>query len=285
MNAFDPRITPARKDLAALYLKGTVEADRFVEGAAQIVTRGRVALHARASADSPLETELLFGHLFTVYEQANGWAWGQSAFDNCVGYVHTFACAPQMFAPDHRVTALATPLLPAPDAKRPARDLLPMNASIQVIAHANGFVRIAPDGYLFEGHLAPLDRRASDWVAIAERFVGTPYVWGGRTFAGLDCSGLVQTALEASGHRVPRDTDLQEKAIGLPIGYLPDFSNLARGDLVFWNGHVGIMLDRDRLLHATSFRMEVVVEPLSDAVRRIEPVAGPVTSVKRISSV
>jgi hypothetical protein len=281
MKDFDPRTTPARSDLAAAYLKGAVVAARFAEGTVHRVTRGRVALHAQPSADAPVETELLFGQKFTVYEQTNGWAWGQSSFDECVGYVHTIGCAPEPVAPSHRVTALATPLLPAPDAKRPLRDLLPMNAIVKVVGHENGFARIASFDYVFEGHLSPLERFASDWVAVAEQFVGTPYVWGGCTHAGIDCSGLVQTALAAFGRPIPRDTDLQEKYFDQGVEPLPDLSNLKRGDLVFWNGHVAIMLDGERMLHATSFRMEVTIERLCDAARRIEPVAGAVSSVKR----
>jgi hypothetical protein len=284
MIAFDPRTTPARPDLAAAHLKGKVEAARFVEGKMHLVTRGRVALHVRPSADALLETELLFGQQFHVYESTNGWAWGQSTFDCCVGYVHTIACAVEPVTPDHRVAALATPLLPGADAKRPARDLLPMNAAVKVLDRENGFARIAPDGYVFEGHLERIEKFASDWVAVAERFAGTPYVWGGRTHAGIDCSGLVQTALEACGRHSPRDTDLQEKALGQRVECPADFSNLARGDLLFWTGHVAIVLDPVRVLHATSFCMEVAIEPLREAVRRIEQVSGAITSVKRFKN-
>jgi cell wall-associated NlpC family hydrolase len=278
---FDSRTTPARPDLAAAHLKGKVDAARFVEGTDHVVMRGRAALHAKPSADSSLETELLFGQKFRVYESANGWAWGQSAFDCCVGYVNTIACEAKPETPSHRIAALATPLLPAADAKRPARDLLPMNSMVAVLGQANGFARIAPDGFVFEEHLAPIGKTDSDWVSVAERFVGTPYVWGGRTHAGIDCSGLVQTALEACGLHAPRDTDLQEKALGQRLECRPDFSDLRRGDLLFWNGHVAIALDASRLLHATSFHMEVRIEPLRDTVRRIEPASGALTSVRR----
>jgi cell wall-associated NlpC family hydrolase len=282
MKGFDPRTTPARPDLAAAHLKGKVDAARFVEGTAHAVTRGRVALHVQPSVDASVETELLFGQTFTVYEHTNGWAWGQASFDDCVGYVHTIACAPEPAVPNRRVAALATPLLPGPDAKKPARDLLPMNALVQVAGRENGFARIESFGWAFEGHLSAHKQPASDWVAVAERFVGTPYVWGGRTHAGIDCSGLVQTALEAFGRPIPRDTDLQEIFFSHSVELLPDFSNFRRGDLVFWNGHVAIMLDAERILHATSFSMEVTIEGLREAVRRIEPVAGAISSVKRL---
>jgi len=216
-----------------------------------------------------------------VYEHRNGWAWGQATFDNCVGYAHTIACSPELSKPSHRVRALATPLLPAPDAKRPARDLLPMNACVEVHGTEKGFARVGSLGFVFDGHLCPLAHIEPDWVAVAERFVGTPYVWGGRTHAGLDCSGLLQTSLEAAGRIVPRDTDLQEVALGLAVDVTPELSNLQRGDLVFWNGHVGIMIDPVQLLHATSFHMQVAIENLKEVVRRIEPVSGPITSIRR----
>jgi cell wall-associated NlpC family hydrolase len=282
MSKLDPRITPARPDLAAAQLKGKVEAARYVDGVAHVIARGRIALHAQPSTDAPLETELLFGQTFVVYEHRNGWAWGQAAVDNCVGYVHTIACSQEPSKPSHRVRALATPLLPAPDAKRPARDLLPMNACVEVHGTEKGFARVGSLGFVFEGHLRPLAHIETDWVAVAERFVGTPYVWGGRTHAGLDCSGLLQTSLEAAGRIVPRDTDLQEEAVGQAVDVLPELSNLQRGDLVFWNGHVGIMVDPVQLLHATSFNMQVAIENLREVVRRNEAASGPITSIKRL---
>ncbi len=278
MNDIDRRITPVRDDLAAAELKDKVPAPRYAPGKTNTIVRGRMALRAKPSADSLQETELLFGEAFTVYESANGWAWGQAALDRYVGYVHTIACQDITFAADHRVTALATPLLPAPDVKRPALDMLPMNAKVQVLSRDKGFARIGPSGFVRESHLAPLSEHASDWVAVAERFLGTPYVWGGKTHAGLDCSGLIQTALEAGGVAAPRDTDMQEVQLGTTI----NVAQVKRGDLVFWNGHVGVMLDDARLLHANAYHMEVAVEPLKDAIPRIQAVMGPVTSVKRL---
>lgn len=273
----DPRLTPARSDLAAAHLKGTVQATAFVDGHAMTISRGRTALRHTPNHEALQDDELLFGEVFTVYESKSGWAWGQSAVDGYVGYVHTIVCGDPI-EPSHCVVALVTPVLTGPDIKRATRDLLPMNARVKVLERANGFAHIAPDGYVFAGHLAPLDMLSSDWVAIAERFVGTAYVWGGKTHAGIDCSGLVQNALASAGIAAPRDTDLQEKTLGRDVPFL----ERRRGDLVFWNGHVGILLDEARLLHANSFRMQVDVEPLDDVIARMIPVAGPVTTVKRL---
>lgn len=281
MTDLDPRTTPFRADVAAEHLRGQVQSRRFVAGVPQTVVRGRMALREKPASDSRQETELLYGDLFTVYDSANGWAWGQANADKYVGYVHTIACTANVISADHRVTALATPVLPAPDARRSPGDMLPLNAKVKVLARANGFARIAPDGFVFEGHLAPLASRVADWVSVAERFIGTPYVWGGKTHSGMDCSGLVQSALEAGGITSPRDSDMQEKAIGMPVAVGADLAGLRRGDLVFWKGHVGIMLDAARMLHSAIFHMEVKVETLADAVARIATISGPITSVKR----
>jgi hypothetical protein len=261
----DPRLTPHTDGSA-----GT-------RGEAQTIARGRVSLRHAPSADAVQDNELLFGDVFTVFEREDGWAYGQVEADGYVGYIHTIGCDAPV-APTHRVTALTTPLLAAPDIKSATRDLLPLNARVKVLERAKGFVRIAPSGFIFADHLALLDRVVTDWVATAERFVGTPYVWGGKTHAGLDCSGLVQTSLASASIASPRDADQQEKALGTDVPFLAR----KRGDLVFWQGHVGIMLDDKRLIHANAFHMQVEIELLEDAVARIAPVAGPVTAIKRL---
>jgi cell wall-associated NlpC family hydrolase len=137
---------------------------------------------------------------------------------------------------------------------------------------------VSPVGFLPASHLAPLDHRETDFVAVAERFLGTPYLWGGKTNYGLDCSGLVQLALTACGIRCPRDSDMQERALGA----LVDMKNLRRGDLVFWKGHVAIVRDPKTFLHANAFHMAVAVEPIAEAIARIAGAGSEVTSVKRL---
>jgi cell wall-associated NlpC family hydrolase len=268
--AFDRRVTPARSDIAAAFLKGQVAAERFVEGRMRIVARGLAFLRKEPSEDAGLETQLLFGEGFTVYEEKQGWVWGQAEGDSYVGYVRAEAFAappePGQGAASHRVIARQTPLLSAPDVKKPARDLLPMNARLAVAEEGPRFLRLANGLYVFAGHAAPLDRVAPDWVAVAEDFQGVPYLWGGKSAAGLDCSGLIQTALEAGGRKAPRDTDMMEEALGIAVA--PD-ANLRRGDLLFWKGHVGVMLDGARLLHANAFFMQVTAEPLAATRARI----------------
>ncbi len=271
----DKRVTPARPDLAAAYLKGAVDAPRFADGEKFSVGVGRAALRVRPAEDAAQGSELLFGEAFTVYDCAHGWAWGQAANDLYVGYLRQDALT-KVFTADARVTALMAPVFSAADLKTPVRDLLPLNAAVPVLARQGDYVQIGDGRYLHHRHLEPSAQK--DLVAVAERFLGAPYVWGGKTAAGLDCSGLIQTALQAVGKAAPRDTDMMEKALGDAVS----LSGVKRGDLVFWKGHMGVMLDEARLLHANAFHMVVAVEPLAEAITRIEKSAGPVTSIKRL---
>jgi cell wall-associated NlpC family hydrolase len=275
-DSFDPRVTPARPDLAAAYLKGKVEAARFVEGIACCVSLGSAALRAGPDDSATQQTELLRGEAFTVYDNADGWSWGQAGLDGYVGYVHSQYLG-DVAQPTHRIVALASAALTAPDVKAAARELLPLNARLKVERVDAGFA-LTDAGFVATRHLAPVAQLASDWVAVAERFLGTPYLWGGRTHAGIDCSGLVQIALQAAGVTALRDTDMMEKTLGRVIPQ----SDLKRGDLIFWDGHIGVMRDPATLLHANAFHMEVASEPLADAIARIGKIAGPVTAIKRL---
>lgn len=275
---FDRRLTPARPDLAAAHLKGKVTAEAFAEGRAVQVARGVVGLYSAPAEDAGLQTQLLLGESFTVYEEKSGWVWGQAELDSYVGYAQA-ACFTPLVTATHRVTSLATALLRAPDVKKGAFDMLPMNAKVAVVDEGGRFARLAGGSYVFAEHLAPIEARAADWVAVAERFVGVPYLWGGKTAAGIDCSGLVQTAMEAGGLRSPRDTDMMESALGVAV---PLDSKLQRGDLIFWKGHVGLMLDRERMIHANGFTMQVSIEPLAEVRERTLAGEGlPIRTIKR----
>jgi cell wall-associated NlpC family hydrolase len=275
---YDRRITAARPDLAAAHLKGIIPAERYREGRIKQVTHDAVGLRSEPSAEATLETQLLFGELFTVYELKNDLVWGQAALDSHVGYAPADAFGEVSEPPTHRVIARATPLLTAPDVKQPSRAILPMNAKLSVAEDAGRFSRLADGLYVFAAHIAPLQARAPDWVAVTEVFVGAPYLWGGKTYAGIDCSGLIQTALEAAGIPAPRDTDLMETALGSPIAL---DAPLARGDLIFWKGHMGAMLDETRLIHASAYAMQVVIEDFAAARARIEADGLPVRTIKR----
>lgn len=277
MKKLDPRVTPARADLAAAELKDIVDAARFVEGRVFTVARGLGNLRVSPDTGARLETQLLYGEIFTVYDEANGWAWGQAATDNYVGYIRADCLTPGSKEATHRVTALSTPLLAGADPSAPTLDLLPLNARVVADEKAR-FVNVG-GGFVFAGHLARLAETTSDWVAVAERFVDAPYVWGGKSIAGIDCSGLLQVSLQAAGRNSPRDTDMIEAALGSEI---TKGDALRRGDLVFWRRHVGVMRDAETLLHANAFFMAVTSEKLTEAVDRIARTDGPVRIVKRL---
>lgn len=272
--SLDRRVHPFRADLAAASLQGRVEALRFVEGEAASIGVGRASLRNAPSFDAAQDTELLHGEAVTVFDRKDGWAWVQARNDSYVGYLRE-TCLVPFFETQLQVSALMTPVFPKPDLKAPVKDMLPMTAEVALLDRAGDYLMIGAQAWVHRHHVALLAEVQPDWVAVAEAFFGVPYVWGGKTFAGLDCSGLIQSALAASGARAPRDTDMMERHFGDSRNAAPD-----RGDLIFWKGHVGVMLDEERLLHANAFHMMVAIEPLSDAAARIEQSAGPVTAVK-----
>ncbi len=262
----DPRLTPARSDVAAAKLKGKVEAQHFVEAEPRQVRVGASVLREAPSFVARLETQLLYGDVFDVYDgDTDGWVWGQSQLDGYVGYARADGFADDIQAPTHRVAVLRTLVFPEPDKKSQPPSPLSLNAKITVVETQNGFAGMSRGGWVYATHLAPIGAVVSDWVRSAERFVGQPYLWGGKDSSAVDCSGLVQTALETGGIRAPRDADMQEAAVGRAI---PIDSELRRGDLVFWPGHVGIMRSATELLHANAFHMQTVIEPLTETITR-----------------
>ena len=223
------------------------------------------------------------GEGVTVFDRSDGWAWAQLETDGYVGYLPSAGLAAPEPAPTHRVAALRTFVYPGPNLKLPPSGFLSFGAAVTILSTEGEYVGITPDSFVFAGHLAPLQAWEPDFVAVAERFVGTPYLWGGKTSLGLDCSGLVQVALAAAGIPAPRDSDLQERSLGEAVAATPDLSGLRRGDLVFWKGHVGIMLDAERLLHANGHHMLTAIEPLRMAEERIRTKSfGPITAIKRL---
>lgn len=283
--ALDPRLTPARPDLAAERLRGQVEASRYVAGRAAQVVAASAPLRRAPDANAPLETEALFGETVNVYDEQDGWAWAQLDRDQYIGYLPSAALGPSSES-THRVAALRTHAYPGPSIKLAPRMALSLGARLKIVASEGDFA-ISEDGlHFWSRHLAELGAREADFVAIAERFLETPYLWGGRTSEGVDCSGLVQTALAAAGVVAPRDSDMQEQALGKALVIDGAKAPLARGDLVFWKGHVGIMRDSLTLLHANGWHMKTVSEPLSEARARIAAGGGgKVTGVRRLPAV
>lgn len=270
----DRRLNAFRPDLADAALAGEVEAARFVEGVPARIGVAVAALRPKPDHASGIDTQLLFGEPVVEFDRHDGWAWVKSGLDSYVGYVEESALALPRAAPTHWVTAPRTFLYPEPDMKRPAVAALSMGSRVTVTGEAEtrGTKYLTTDaGALIARHLAPVDGPVSDdYVAVASRFLETPYLWGGRTGFGLDCSGLVQLSMMMAGRKVLRDTDMQRDSIGVEIGR----NDLARGDLVFWKGHVAIMTDAETMIHASGFTMDVSHERLDDAVSRIEPLYG-----------
>lgn len=288
----DPRLIPARPDLADIRLRCRVEARRYVAGEARRVIAGSAPLRRGPGRDAGLDTEAQMGDAVTVYEEWEGFAFVQLCTDGYVGYLPSAALGPVGASLTHRVTALRTFVYPGPDLKRPLLGHLGLGATMSVTAGEGGYLRLADgissdgihirDAFVFAGHCAPVGDLVPDPVAVAERLLGTPYLWGGRTSLGLDCSGLVQLCLALAGVEAPRDADQQEAALGAPLPVSLD--GLKRGDLVFWRGHVGMMRDADTLIHANGHHMAVSLEPLGEAVARIRETSyGAVTSIRRIS--
>jgi cell wall-associated NlpC family hydrolase len=275
--ALHPRLTPARPDLAARHLQGKVAAARFVDGEPREVIEAHVPLRRAPAPDAPLDTEALMGERVTVYETTEeGWAWGQLDGDGYVGFLPANGLGAPGPAPTHRVSALRTLVFPAPSFKLPPIGALPLGARLAVARTEGRFARTAAGGYVPAAHLAPAASREADFVAVAERFLGTPYLWGGKTSLGLDCSGLVQVALAACGLACPRDTDMQQVALGEPAAG----GARRRGDLIFWKGHVAIARDEGTMIHANAFHMAVAIEPIEQAIARIRATDGEVTCVR-----
>ncbi len=284
MSTADRRITPFRADLAADFLRDQVAAERYAPGQAMRVVSATAPLRRSPQAGAPLDTEALAGDSVTVYERANGWAWGQLGSDGYVGYLPEDALSAAAPAPTHHVSVLRTYVYPGPSIKLPPVDLLSLGAGVAVVREDGAFAVLADGRHIWSGHLRPAGTSAPDFVAVAEGFTGAPYLWGGKTSIGLDCSGLTQVSLAAAGIKAPRDSDMIERDIGTPITAADDLSGLRRGDLVFWKGHVGIMTDPKILLHANGYHMLVVAEPLAEARDRILAKSyGAITSIRRPS--
>src|SRR5712692_4425320 len=283
---FDPRTTPARPDLAARHLKGRVVAARFVEGTELEVRDAQAPVRREPAPDAPLDTEALHGERVTVYdENGEGWYWGQLASDGYVGWIPANALRAPGPPPTHRVAALRTFVFPGRSIKAPPVDALSLGSRVAIKTpqreDSGDLTDLASGFWIPTRHLAPIESKEPDFVAVAERFVGVPYLWGGKTSLGIDCSGLVQIALAASGVACPRDSDMQERALGAPLP-IDDLAGMRRGDLIFWKGHVAIVRDERSIVHANAFHMCVAIEPTGEALRRIGDAGSHLVSIKRV---
>jgi cell wall-associated NlpC family hydrolase len=285
LTARDVRLHAFRSDLADDRLRGEVSAERFVVGRPARIAAAVADIRKAPSPDAGLDTQALFGDDVRVFEQAGGWAWIQAERDGYVGYVAETMLGPQGIPPTHLVAAPRSFLYPGPDLKLPRSGELSMGSAVAVTGYAETrgtrYALLSSGDAMIAGHLRPAGDAAPDYVAVAEAFLNTPYLWGGVSGFGIDCAGLVQLSMRMAGRAVLRDTDMQAESIGEPIHPGAGFSGLRRGDLVFWKGHVAIMTDADNMIHANGHTMLVSRERLSDAIDRIGYLYGGPTGFRR----
>ncbi len=279
----DPRLNAYRDDIAAASLKDRVRARRYVEGTSRQVIATHAPVRIAPKFHAPLLTEALHGELVSVYDTHNGWSWVQLQRDGYVGYMPSDHLSSNVFDNTHTVRTRATFVYPAPDIKAPPLSRLTFGAGVSVDSREGRFAGLSRGGFIYADHLSAVDEHAKDFVRSAERLAGTPYLWGGKTSLGLDCSALVQLALHDAGIECPRDTDMQVGVVGEALPG-DDTARLKRGDLVFWKGHVAIAQSESLLLHASGHHMEVVIEPTARAIERIGKSWGPIISLRRLKA-
>jgi cell wall-associated NlpC family hydrolase len=279
----DPRLTPARPDLAAKYLEGKVKATRFVIGEEFEIVDALAPLREAPSSDAALLTQALKGERVTIYERnGEGFAWGQLNSDGYVGWLPDSALAKPAAVPTHKISALRTFAFPGPSIKLPPVDTLVMGALVTVLREDGPFAVTRDGWYLPQRHLGSIDRHEGDFVAVAERSAGTPYLWGGKSSLGIDCSGLVQVSLNAAGTGCPRDSDMQQDGLGRTLDPA-ESKRLQRGDLIFWKGHVAIVRDADSIVHANAHHMATVIENTGEAIARIKAAGSAIAAIKRLT--
>lgn len=274
---YDARVRAIRPDLADVALAGLYFAPHYAAPVARRCVAASAMVRGAPDAGAGAITELLRGEAFHALDTRSGWAWGYCGHDHYVGYVPMDALG----EPDDasHVTRSAAPVFAAADFKAPVTALLPAGARLS--GAGEGDYLVTGDGFIHVRHIRALAAHEADWVAVAERYLGMAYVWGGRGGLGIDCSGLIQMALGACGIATPRDTDQQADAVGEA---LTESETLRRGDIIFFPGHAGLMLDGERLIHANSFWMAVTIEPLADIIARFAAEhEEPVTARRRIT--
>ncbi len=276
----DPRIHAWREDMADIALKDRVDAKRFVQPQPHRLIHDQCEMMRAAPTRSAIAvSELLPGERFDILDEKEGWAWGYSAHDHYVGYVRSENLRSDAPVRTHRITAPTALCFSRPDIKSDIAHILPMRAEVAAEAFDDFFLRLRNGTFVHHRHIGLAENHASDPVLVAEDFLGTPYRWGGRRRAGIDCSGLIQIALSACGIVAPRDSDMQRQELGEEV----TDGQLRRADLVFFPGHVGMMVDDTRMIHANAHWMTTMIEPLADVIARLKPEhPEPLLAVRRL---
>lgn len=269
----DRRLNAYRPDLADERLSGQVEASRFTSGTLMQVSDSVVDLRADPRLDSGPQTQIIFGDTVRVFEEQDGWCWVQAERDGYTGYISAASLEKPERDATHMVIVPRTFVYPGNDLRFPQTKALSLGSRVRIVGSSEKrgteYALLASGEALIARHLKPLSEHAGDFVAVAETLMHTPYLWGGTSGFGIDCSGLVQLSLWVAGRKVLRDADMQQYTLGEIIEPDADYSNLKRGDLVFWKGHVAICTAPDMLIHASGHTMTVTLEPLKDAIKRI----------------
>lgn len=285
MTAYDRRLHAFRPDLADERLRDRVTADRFVAGRPARITAPIADMLRQPRPDAGLDTQLLRGDDVTVFDEAEGWAWVQAGRDGYVGYVSGGFLGDRDAEATHLVSVPRTFLYPGPDLKLPRLGEVSLGSALSVreFVETRGthYAVLSTGEAMIASHVRPVGDHAGDYVAVAETLALTPYLWGGATAFGIDCSGLVQLSMRMAGRDVLRDSDMQASGLGEPIEVGEDYAGLRRGDLVFWKGHVAIMTDERTMIHANGHTMQVSREGLAEGMERIGYLYGGPTGVRR----
>lgn len=283
----DRRLNAYRPDLADGRLRDHVSATRFVDGEPAHVTSSVADLKRKPDRSGPTDSQILMGEDIRIFDRSAGWCWVQAEADGYVGYIEEAACAAGPAKPSHRVVAPRTFLYPGADLKFPPLAALSAGSRLAIAGEAETrgtlYYLLEAGGAVIARHCLPDgDVVTKDYVSIAEDFLETPYLWGGRSGFGIDCSGLLQLSLALAGIAAPRDSDMQAASLGEAIDAGAGQPSLRRGDFVFWKGHAGMMEDTATLLHANGNTMSVTHEPLDEAITRIESQYGAPSAYRRL---